>query len=700
MKRFVVGTAGHVDHGKTTLVQALTGVDTDRLPEEKRRGITIELGFAPWDLGDGFSVSVIDVPGHRRLVHTMIAGATGIELVLLVVAADEGVMPQTREHVAACELLGLKRAVVAITKVDRSGDELAELAAEEALALLGDRWKAEAVLVSARTGQGLDALRAAVKKALGEIEAQGRDRGTVARLSVDRAFSVKGAGTVVTGTLVGGRVAVGMPLRLVGEEGATETVARGLHVHDHTATEAEAPTRLAVNLAGIALDAVKRGDVLTSDPSASATKMLDVAFWPVTGEKAGRAPRLKRGTVASLYVGTARASAKARPIVPKEEDAAAGEESAASAAAAKTADTKASAAAAKTAKAVKTAKGAVSKEAPIAEAPVALGPIFVRLRLAHPVVIFGGDRFVLRGADTEGPAGAVLGGGVVLDAHAPRTRPKARRLRVLRALEAGEAKEIVSALTSEASPRPFAVTALSSRFEIAESTLARAAEKLVEGGSIVRLKNGSLALRSRLVEMATVARTLVLEHHKAAPLDRGLPLETLRKQLGEKSSPEAAEEAIRLAARKGAVPGDPIAVEGDIARVPGFESGSSGAAGTAVEKALRAMEETGLRGLSEAMMREATGANPKETKAILAKLTREGVAMAAGELWFSRKAVDGLKAKITAHLEGAPRLTIADLKTISGLGRRQVIPLLEAFDRDGFTKRDGDDRVRGPAFGK
>ncbi len=676
MKRFVVGTAGHVDHGKTTLVQALTGVDTDRLPEEKRRGITIELGFAPWDLGDGFSVSVIDVPGHRRLVHTMIAGATGIELVLLVVAADEGVMPQTREHVAACELLGLKRAVVAITKVDRSGDELAELAAEEALALLGDRWKAEAVLVSARTGQGLDALRAAVKKALGEIEAQGRDRGTVARLSVDRAFSVKGAGTVVTGTLVGGRVAVGMPLRLVGEEGATETVARGLHVHDHTATEAEAPTRLAVNLAGIALDAVKRGDVLTSDPSASATKMLDVAFWPVTGEKAGRAPRLKRGTVASLYVGTARASAKARPIVPKEEDAAAGEESA------------------------KPVKAAPSKEAPIAEVPVALGPIFVRLRLAHPVVIFGGDRFVLRGADTEGPAGAVLGGGVVLDAHAPRTRPKARRLRVLRALEAGEAKEIVSALTSEASPRPFAVTALSSRFEIAESTLARAAEKLVEGGSIVRLKNGSLALRSRLVEMATVARTLVLEHHKAAPLDRGLPLETLRKQLGEKSSPEAAEEAIRLAARKGAVPGDPIAVEGDIARVPGFESGSSGAAGTAVEKALRAMEETGLRGLSEAMMREATGANPKETKAILAKLTREGVAMAAGELWFSRKAVDGLKAKITAHLEGAPRLTIADLKTISGLGRRQVIPLLEAFDRDGFTKRDGDDRVRGPAFGK
>src|SRR5262245_55706112 len=292
VRRFVLGTAGHVDHGKTTLVAALTGIDTDRLPEEKRRGITIELGFAPWDLGDGFSVSVIDVPGHRRLVHTMIAGATGIELVLLVVAADEGVMPQTREHIAACELLGLRRAVVAITKVDRSGEELAQLAAEEALALLGDRWKAEAVLVSARTGLGLDALRDAVKRALRELDALGNDRGATARLSVDRAFSVKGAGSVVTGTLVGGRVAIGAPLRLVGETGAIDTVARGLHVHDHMVDAAEAPTRLAINVAGVPLDAVRRGDVLTSDATVSATKLVDVAFFPVSAETGARARKL------------------------------------------------------------------------------------------------------------------------------------------------------------------------------------------------------------------------------------------------------------------------------------------------------------------------------------------------------------------------------------------------------------------------
>jgi selenocysteine-specific elongation factor len=671
VRRFVIGTAGHVDHGKTTLVAALTGIDTDRLPEEKRRGITIELGFAPWALDADLSVSIIDVPGHRRLVHTMIAGATGIELVLLVVAADEGVMPQTREHVAACELLGLRRAVVAITKVDRSGEELAELAAEEALALLGERWKAEAVLVSARSGQGLEALRDAVKRALREIDAQGNERGATARLSVDRAFSVKGAGSVVTGTLVGGRVALGSPLRLVGEAGAVETVARGLHVHDHVVDAAEAPTRLAVNIAGVALDQVHRGDVLTSDASVSATKLLDVAFFPVAAEAKSRAKKLKRGAVVSLYVGTARATAKARPIVAKEEELA-----------------------------VPTGSTPATEAASPKKSEEESAAMFVRLRLAHPLVVFGGDRYVLRGADVEGPAGAVLGGGVVLDARAPRARPREKRLRALRALDAGDAREAALALVSEASPKPFAPLGLSSRLRIAEAPLLRAIDKLVVDGTIVRLKNGALALRSRLLEMAGTARMLVAEHHKAAPLDRGLPLETLRRQLAQSSSAEAAEEAIRLAARKGAVPGDPITVEGDIARLPGMENAAAGAAGGALGKALRAMEETGLRGLSEAMMREATGASPKEVKAILAKLTREGVAMAAGELWFARKAVDGLKARISEHIQKTQRLTIADLKTISGLGRRQVIPLLEAFDRDGFTKRDGDDRVAGPAFAK
>src|SRR5579871_5943885 len=273
MRRFVVGTAGHVDHGKTTLVGALTGVDTDRLPEEKKRGITIELGFAPWTIDAETRVSIIDVPGHRRLVHTMIAGASGIDLVLLVVAADEGVMPQTREHLAACELLGIKRAVVAITKIDRAERELAELAAEEIKGALEGRFENEVVLVSAKTGEGLDALRATVRKALDKVAP--RAESPRAQLSIDRTFSVKGAGSVVTGTLVRGKLAVGDAIHVARPSGAIASSVRGLHVHDASVTLAEAPTRLAVNVAGLGLEELSRGDVVTTDKDVAATSAFD-----------------------------------------------------------------------------------------------------------------------------------------------------------------------------------------------------------------------------------------------------------------------------------------------------------------------------------------------------------------------------------------------------------------------------------------
>jgi selenocysteine-specific elongation factor SelB len=251
VRHVVIGTAGHVDHGKTALVFALTEVHTDRLPEEQRRGITIELGFAPWRIADDVRVSVIDAPGHRKLVHHMIAGATGIDLVLLVVAADEGVMPQTREHIAACKLLGVERAVIAITKLDRVERDLAELAAEEALELLETEGiAASAVLCSAKSGEGVDDLRAEVLSVIRETDDSG-DRAQRVRLSVDRVFTVKGAGTVVTGTLVSGSLSLGTPLRILGPERELKASTRGLHVHGETQEEAAAPTRLAINLACI-----------------------------------------------------------------------------------------------------------------------------------------------------------------------------------------------------------------------------------------------------------------------------------------------------------------------------------------------------------------------------------------------------------------------------------------------------------------
>jgi selenocysteine-specific elongation factor len=643
VRRFVLGTAGHVDHGKTSLVRALTGVDTDRLPEEKRRGITIELGFAPWDLGDGMSVSLIDVPGHRRLVHTMIAGAIGMELVLLVVAADEGVMPQTREHIAACELLGIRRAVVAVTKLDRVGRELAELAGDEARALLGDRWEAEVVCCSARTGEGIEDVRAAVRRALAKLPPP--RPGARARLSVDRVFSVKGAGTVVTGTLVEGKIAVGAPLFLVGEAGVQPTSARGLHVHDHAVQLAEAPTRLAVNLAGLPLEAVHRGDVVTDDKSARPTRAIDVRL---RVEEA-----VRRGSSAQVYVGTARSSGRIDLLREPDHEAA-----------------------------TEAAKGSV---------------VLARLRLAHPMVVLGGDRFVLRGSDVDGPAGAVLGGGEVLDAEPPRRRPRDRRAQVVAALAQGEAPAAMRALVEEAAPRPFPQAALASRFSIPAAELRRAADALVGKGELTVIKGFGWIPTARLADLAATARKLVAEHHKKAPLDRGLALETLRQKLADAAGPEAAAEAIKLASAKTpGQKGEPVVIEGDVARLAGFAAApvASNVAGAlaAAEKAIR---EAGLKGMSEFGVKEATGATPKEVKAILAKLVRDGAAVHTGELWFDKASVLDLRAKVLAHLAKSPKLTIAEFKDMSGLGRKQAIVLLEHFDREGTTRREGDDRVAG-----
>src|SRR5947207_4421684 len=247
----VLGTAGHIDHGKTWLVRALTGIDTDRLPEEKARGISIDLGYAPLELPDGRRLSLIDVPGHERFVRTMVAGATGIDLFLLVIDAAEGARPQTLEHLAILRLLGVRLGVVAVTKADAVDEETLELALAEARELVPE---AEAVAVSAKTGAGLDELRAALGAAATErAHAEGPTR-----LYVDRAFTLRGIGTVVTGTLWSGSIGEGDELRV--EPGGLEARVRSVQVHDRTVERAEAGQRVAVALPGIERDRIARGD--------------------------------------------------------------------------------------------------------------------------------------------------------------------------------------------------------------------------------------------------------------------------------------------------------------------------------------------------------------------------------------------------------------------------------------------------------
>ncbi|HEX8795869.1 MAG TPA: selenocysteine-specific translation elongation factor [Polyangiaceae bacterium] len=627
MRRFVIGTAGHVDHGKTTLVRALTGIDTDRLPEEKARGISIELGFAPLDLGDGVRASVVDVPGHRKLVRAMIAGASGMELVMLVVAADEGVMPQTREHVAVCELLGIARAVVVVTKSDAVEADLVQVAAEEARALLGAKWHADVVTCSAKTGEGLDRLKATLRGALLALPAPARSE--AARLGVDRVFSVKGAGTVVTGTLVSGRVAVSDRLFLVGTRGPRETAARGLHVHDAAVPSMEAPTRLALNLAGVALEDVRRGDVVTSDAHLRATTLVDVL---VRGEH-----RLKRGAAVTAHVGTASSAARVDAVHASE------------------------------------------------------AGVVARVRLAQATPLAGGDRIVLRGG-VSGPSGAVVGGGLVVDASPDPRASGAKRRSLAASLATLDAASTIRSVVEASAPRPLARAALQARFAVDAAMLAKAADEAVRAGTLARVGDHGWVARAELDALVTQARQLVRAHHESAPLERGMPLETLRTRLGARAGRLVAEEAIRRATAGGET-SHRLVVEGDVVRAPGSESAAAAAALSRTQAIARAVDEAGAAGATEFTLAQRAGVAAAELRPALQKLAREGAAVRLGELWLSANVVTEAKRRALDHFARARTLTVIEFKELSGLSRKQAILVLEHFDHLGLTRREGDARV-------
>jgi selenocysteine-specific elongation factor len=360
MANLIVGTAGHIDHGKSSLVHALTGIDPDRLQEEKRRGITIELGFADLDLGAGAGVSFVDVPGHERFVRQMVAGATGIDAVLLVVAADEGVRPQTREHLAICRLLGVDRGVVALTKCDLVEPELRQVVALEVRDLVAGSRLAHApiVEVSVRSGEGTDAL----KSALAELVRGGSTRpaGGLARLPVDRSFVMRGFGTVVTGTLASGTLSVGDEVEVLpcGAHGRV----RGLQIHRHKVASAEAGSRVAVNLQGLECADVPRGSTLTRRGEWTASRRLWARVTLLAGAPTALA---ERGGPVRLHLGTADVAARLRVL---------GRE------------------------------GGTTLHA--------------ELRLAAPLVAALGDRFILR---RPAPVDTI-GGGVIVDAAPPGPR--------------------------------------------------------------------------------------------------------------------------------------------------------------------------------------------------------------------------------------------------------------------------------------
>jgi selenocysteine-specific elongation factor len=640
----VVGTAGHVDHGKTSLVRALTGVDCDRLPEEKARGITIELGFASWRLGGGVTASVVDVPGHERFVRTMVAGAAGIDLVVLVVAADDGVMPQTREHLAVCELLGVTTGVIAITKADLVDDDMIELVREDVAQSAAGTFLegAEAIVCSSHDGRGLDALGAAVARALEHRAARPADGPLF--MPVDRVFTRPGFGTVVTGTLVRGKLEVGQELDALPDERGgllAGLKVRGLHVHDQAVQRVVAASRVAVNLRGDGVERVKRGAALASPGWQRPTSAIlaEVRLLP------GARP-LERREPLSLHLGTREVRVTATAIEGR--------------------------------------------------APVPGGSGYLRLVADAPFAAFHGQRLVLRRPDLQ-PGDAheprTVGGGSVVDPHPSLAKGSlGRAASQLFSLEP-DARSRARALVAAGRERGVAQEEASRRLPPGDD-VAGALASLVESSEVCVVPGGDTPrlVASSYIELASQALADGLRRfHAERPLLLGAPPRGLGALLGQPSAHLALAALASLTAR-----GEIIEQDG-LVRLRGHDP-STTPQGAALAALLARYEAAGLSPPSDDEARAATGLDQAVFRDGIAELRRRGALCVLTGLPFSASALAGLRARVLEHLSAHPELSTADFKLLcGGVSRKYAIPLLEWLDAEGLTRRQGETRIAGHA---
>jgi len=467
---FVIGTAGHVDHGKSALIQALTGIDPDRLREEKDRGMTIDLGFAWLKLPGGREVSIVDVPGHERFIKNMLAGVGGIDVAMLVIAADEGVMPQTREHLAILDLLRVENGVVAITKKDLVDDEWLEMVHLDVDELLHNTTleKAPVIAVSAITGEGLPGLLSAIDALLDAVEPR-RDIGRP-RLPIDRVFTMSGFGTVVTGTLIDGSLSVGQEVVIV--PSSRKAHIRGLQTHKQKVEVARPGSRVAANLSGVAVDDLERGDVVTSRGWLVPTSAVDVSLRLLPS-----APHpLSHGTTVAFHTGSAEAQAKLRLLDAE-------------------------------------------KLEPGQSA-------FAQLVLDHPVAAVKDDMFIIRSTKDT------LGGGRIIDPVAKRHRRfHAATIDSLKAREKGSGEDVILATLSTKGNVEMERLATSVNMPLAE--VERAVAALLGRGEIVALggKKRLLFSAANWLSLAGEAAATVAGYHKRNPLRPGMPREELRDRL-------------------------------------------------------------------------------------------------------------------------------------------------------------------------
>ncbi|HEX9963193.1 MAG TPA: selenocysteine-specific translation elongation factor [Pyrinomonadaceae bacterium] len=636
----IVGTAGHIDHGKTSLVRALTGVDADRLPEEKRRGITIDLGFAELDLGD-VRIGFVDVPGHEKFVKNMLAGASGIDLLALVIAADEGVMPQTREHFDICRLLETKAGLIVLTKTDMVDAELLELVRLDAQELVENSFleNAPVVAVSSKTGEGIEELKEAFKNLAAQIPQ--RKNETVARLPIDRSFTVKGFGAVVTGTLISGEIHEGDELEILPVKRKVRV--RGLQTHGKAVKTARAGQRTAVNLGGIEHAESERGMVLCEKDALRPTQIFDAEIEVLKDAKRA----LKSRQRVRAHLGTVEALARVQVLNE------AGE----------------------------IAPGAKD---------------FVQLRLETPIAAIPGERFILRSYSPQ----ITVAGGKILDAQAVKHRRKdagdVRRVlqNLIEAENTGDKPRQLKIYLETAGERGAVFADLRAQTGWRDAVLRKALAENSEKKAIVEAESVYVA-RTPFENLKTKTLKEVEAHHRREPLARGIGRETLREKIFAHLPTEIFKTILAALEKDGK-----IAAEKDFVRAAAHNQELS-----AEEKILRArlekiyaqakLEVPSLDAALDEAIRGTKLDRQQARKVFQLFLNASEMVKVTEELYFRRETLDELIGKMKSFAaQASDRLIdVATFKEIAGISRKYAIPLLEYFDREKITRRAGDKRL-------
>ena len=632
MKHFVLGTAGHVDHGKTALIKALTGVDTDRLKEEKERGITIELGFASLNLPSGQTVGIVDVPGHEKFIKNMVAGAAGIDVVMLVIAADEGIMPQTKEHLHICSLLGITTGIVALTKIDLVEKDWLELVQSEITEFLQGSFleNAPIVSVSAIKQEGLAELIKAIDAAVSKINEKADDG--IFRLPVDRVFTMKGFGTVITGTMVSDHIKIGEEIEILPE--AITTRIRGIQVHNQPVEEAWSGQRTAINLQGIEKSTIERGNVLVRPKTVWPSKRLDVFVEFL----ASNSKNLKNRALVRLHTGTSEIIA--RIILLDKVELAPGQKA------------------------------------------------FAQLVLESEDVIVAGDRFVLR---SYSPVTTIGGGQIIDPLPLKHKRQNEKIIADLNILQSGSLPERISVIMERTGFSGINLRGLTFRLGVNAKKIREALENLFSGKKAILLDSEDTTVISAYFynQLEELIGKNLAAYHQKNPLQEGISKEQLKETLGRAISAKLFNLALRSLGKK-----ETIVSDKDNVRLAGHQVQLAGDLDSLRHNITRIYSEAGLTPPSLTDVVNNFKDQKAKAQSIIKLMLKDGDLIKINEeLCFPREVLGKLRDDYKAMLVKDGKATPATFKDLTGLSRKYIIPLMEYFDVNKLTVRVGDHRI-------